>query len=76
MSAVDDALERAENDPPAESWRAPMAQVVEDRTVLAAEVKRLRAESVHAPAALYGRPGREPICDFDCGYCRKGDDDA
>lgn len=42
MTDVDNAIERAENDPPAESWRAPMAQVVGDRAVLAAEVKKLR----------------------------------
>lgn len=50
---------------------------LEDRAdALEQAVAGLRAESVNAPAAMYGRPGREPICDFDCDYCRKGDDDA
>ncbi len=69
MSAVDDAIERAEKYPFSEDGTA-----YDDRIILAAEVKRLQAESVHAPAAMYGKPGREPICDFDCDYCR-GDDE-
>jgi hypothetical protein len=44
-------------------------------TMLMRAIVQLQAESVNAPVAMYGRPGREPICDFDCDYCRKGDDD-
>ena len=33
---------------------------------------RLRDESIYAPTvAMYGKPGREPICDFDCDYCHQ-----
>lgn len=74
MSEVDDALERAEHYPFAPSRTAVKSQVLwADRRILAAEVRRLRAESVNAPVALYGREGREPICDFDCGYCLQED---
>lgn len=39
------------------------------------EYDRLRTLSVEAPVALYGAEGREPICDFDCDYCRQEDSD-
>jgi len=45
VSAVEDAIERAEND-----WYHPMAR--EDRRVLAEEVKRLRAQVAAVEAAI------------------------
>jgi hypothetical protein len=85
---VDDAMRRAEADRGRAGY-SENAQAIADRYFLANEVTRLRdlygsltervqdltRRSVDAPVAMYGAAGREPICDFDCDYCRKGDDD-
>jgi len=74
---VDDAMRRAEADQGRaghDIYAVACGQAVADRYFLANEVKRLREQSVHAPVAMYGKAGREPICDFDCDYCRQGDE--
>jgi len=54
-----------------QTWPCEVMLLSREIVRLGAENHRLRAESVHAPAALYGKPGREPICDFDCDYCHE-----
>lgn len=75
-------MSREVGDAIAEVWKVALGETAPTpqfarrvEAAVTAEIARLQAESVNAPAALYGRPGREPICDFDCDYCHQEDDE-
>jgi sulfatase maturation enzyme AslB (radical SAM superfamily) len=54
-----------------QTWPCEVMLLSQQIVALSQENAALRAQSVGAPVALYGQPGREPVCDFDCDYCHE-----